>query len=352
MPRLSTPRLPRGRGLALAAVTLILLAGCGGAAPTGSVHPPASGSRPAGSRTTATTNPPTLTATLAPWTLPAAVSRPVVLDLGGQLEILGGLATGDVSTDAIVSMNPASGTTNPGGKLDEGVHAAAGAVLGGPAMVFGGGSYTDVATVQGWTPGAPTAVVVGNLPAARSDLAAVDAGSTAYVLGGFDGSDLAGSILATQDGIHFKVVGELSQPVRYAGVTLDGSGDIWVIGGELGTSENADAGGATTDIQRFDPTTGITSVVAHLPEALGHDQAVFLGGRIYVTGGRTAAGASAAIWAINPATGVASPAGSLPGPRSDAGAVVIGGVGYLVGGEVSGPTEPLDTVVQLKLGAR
>jgi len=334
--------------VALAAATLILLGGCGGGGKTNPADRGASGSG-SGAARPSTTRPPTLSATLTPWTLPAAVSRPVVLNLGGQLDILGGLATGDVSTDAIVSMNPASGTTNPGGKLEEGVHDAAGAVLGATAMVFGGGSYTDVSAVQGWTPGTPTAVVVGNLPVARSDLAAVEAGSTAYVLGGFDGSALVGSILATQDGVHFKVVGELPQPVRYAGVTLDGSGDIWVIGGELGTSGNADAGGATTDIQRFDPATGITSVVAHLPQALGHDQALLLGGRIYVTGGRTAAGPSAAIWEIDPATGVVIPAGSLPGPRSDAGAVVIGGVGYLVGGEVSGPTQPLDTVVQLKL---
>ena len=339
--------LLRHRSLALAAAALAVLGGCGGGAKT-TPSGQGTGPGPAVGRSS-TTRPPSLRATLTPWTLPAAVSRPVVLNLGGQLDILGGLATGDVSTDAIVSMNPTSGTTNPGGKLEEGVHDAAGAVLHGTAMVFGGGSYTDVATVQGWTPGAPAAVVVGNLPVARSDLAVVEAGATAYVLGGFDGTAMVGSILATQDGVHFKVVGELSQPVRYAGVTLDGSGGIWVIGGELGTSENADAGGASTDIQRFDPATGMTSVVAHLPLALGHDQALFLGGRIYVTGGRTATGPSAAIWEIDPTTGTVVADGSLPGPRSDAGAVVIGGVGYLVGGEVSGPTAPLDTVVQLKL---
>ena len=348
MRRLLPTRFLRHRGLALAAAALAVLGGCGGGAKTSPSGPGAS--RPGNDAgRTSTTGPPSLRATLTPWTLPAAVSRPVVLNLGGQLDILGGLATGDVSTDAIVSMNPTSGTTNPGGKLEEGVHDAAGAVLNGTAMVFGGGSYTDVATVQGWTPGTPTAVVVGNLPVARSDLAAVEAGATAYVLGGFDGTAMVGSILATKDGVHFKVVGELSQPVRYAGVTLDGSGDIWVIGGELGTSGNADAGGATSEIQRFDPATGMTSVVAHLPTTLGHDQALFLGGRIYVTGGRTAAGPSAAIWEIDPTTGTVVADGSLPGPRSDAGAVVIGGVGYLVGGEVSGPTAPLDTVVQLKL---
>jgi hypothetical protein len=42
------------------------------------------------------------------------------------------------------------------------------------------------------------------------------------------------------------------------------------------------------------------------------------------------------------------PAGHLPEAVSDAGSVVAGGVGYLVGGEVTGPAEPLDTVVTLR----
>ena len=275
------------------------------------------------------------------------MSRPVVLNVAGDIDILGGLVTGDTSTASIVSIDPQSGNTGPGGSLEEGVHDAAGAYLGGTAMVFGGGSYADVAAVQGWVPGSAATTVVGHLPVPRSDLAAVVVGTTAYVLAGLDGSQLVGAILSTTDGMHFHVVGELPQPVRYPAVTVDGSGRIWVFGGELGTGENADAGGATTDIQRFDPTTGIASVVGHLNVAMGHAEAFYLGGQLFVTGGRSASGPSDTIWRVDQSSGAVTAVGSLPGPRSDAGAVVVNGVGYLVGGEVSGPAAPLNSVVRL-----
>ena len=328
-----------------AGILAVGLGACGG---TPSPKRAASSHHSSGSHT-ATTAPPTLKAALTAWTLPAAVSRPVVLNVGGAIDILGGLATGDVSTASIVSIDPASGNTGPGGRLEEGVHDAAGAYLGDTAMVFGGGSYADVAAVQGWVPNTAAATVIGHLPVPRSDLAAVTVGSTAYVLGGLDAHQLVGSILATTDGIHFHVVGELPQAVRYPAVAVDGSGDVWVFGGELGTGENADAGGATSDIQRFDPSTGLSSVVGHLPVAMGHAEALALGGQLFVTGGRSASGPSATIWRVDPDNGTVTEAGSLPGPRSDAGAVVIGGTGYLVGGELSGPAAPLNTVVRLTL---
>ena len=321
----------------------LVLASCGG-----STSPPASSSHHSShSHTGVASGPPTLAAALTAWSLPSAVSRPVVLDVGGDIDILGGLATGDVSTASIVAIDPTSGNTGPGGRLEEGVHDAAGAYLAGTAMVFGGGSYADVAAVQGWVPGTSDATVLGHLPVPRSDLVAAVVGSTAYVLGGLDGNQLVGAILATTDGVHFRVVGELPQPVRYAAVAVDGSGQIWVFGGELGTGENADAGGATTDIQRFDPSSGLASVVGHLPVAMGHAEALWLGGQLFVTGGRTASGPSATIWRIDQTDGAVTAAGALPGPRSDAGVVVINGTGYLVGGEVSGPTAPLNTVVRL-----
>jgi hypothetical protein len=339
--------VPFRRRAALVAVgaLALVLGGCGGAA----VPKPASSAHHSSNSHTVATAPPTLKATLTAWTLPAAVSRPVVLNVAGAIDILGGLATGDVSTASVVSIDPASGNTGSGGRLEEGVHDAAGAYLAGTAMVFGGGSYADVAAVQGWVPGTAAATVIGHLPVPRSDLAAVTVGTTAFVLGGLDANQLVGAILATTDGIHFHVVGALPQPVRYPAVAVDGTGDVWVFGGELGTGENADAGGATSDIQRFDPKTGLSSVVGHLPAAMGHAEAFDLGGQLFVTGGRTAAGPSATIWRIDQTSGTVTAAGSLPGPRSDAGAVVVGGIGYLVGGEVSGPTAPLNTVVRLTL---
>src|SRR5581483_11835695 len=109
------------------------------------------------------------------------------------------------------------------------------------------------------------------------------------------------------------------------------AGGIWVIGGQLGTAESSSIGGQTDAIQRFDPATGRTVVVGHLPEALGHASALVLSGRLFVVGGRVGATPSDRIWAVDTRTGAVRAAGVLPGPESDAGAAVIGSTGWLVG---------------------
>ncbi len=109
--------------------------------------------------------------------------------------------------------------------------------------------------------------------------------------------------------------------------------------------------GGTTDtdaVQKVDLLSGRVSVAGRLPRPLGHATAVIVAGQIFVLGGRAGTVPSATIWRLNPANGSLAPAGLLPEPVSDAGSVVVGGVGYLVGGEVTGPAEPLDTVVALR----
>jgi hypothetical protein len=271
-----------------------------------------------------------------------------VLADGPDALVLGGLTRGDVSTTAVERIDPVTGTGGRAGTLDLAVHDAAGALLGGRSVVFGGGSSTTLATVQAFT--GQTTTILGRLPQPRSDLAAAVVGSQAYVLGGFDGTHLVPSVVATTDGTTFKSAGQLAQPVRYPAVAVEG-GYIWVIGGDLGTAENATTGGQSNDIQRFDPATGTTTVVGHLPSPLGHAVAVVFGHQLFVVGGRSGAAASAQIWRVDPTSGSVSPAGSLPGPRSDAGVVTIAGNAWVLGGELSGPSSPLDTVVELKPGA-
>ena len=302
---------------------------------------PASTSQPPQSR------PVTLAASTAPWTLPAPVSHAVALADGPDILVLGGLTRGDVSTPAVERIDPVTGTGGRAGNLALAVHDAAGATLGGRSVVFGGGSSTTVATVQAFT--GQTATTVGRLPEPRSDVATAVVGNQVYVLGGFDGTRLVRSVVATTDGITFTSAGQLAQPVRYPAVAVEG-GYVWVIGGDLGSAENATSGGQSDDIQRFDPTTGRTTVVGHLPYPLGHAGAVVFGHQLFVVGGRSGAAASAQIWRVDTATGVASQAGSLPGPRSDAGVVTVAGVGWVLGGELSGPASPLDTVVELRPG--
>jgi hypothetical protein len=280
----------------------------------------------------------------ASWHLPDPVSRPVVIADGSGFDILGGLATGDVSTDRLVQVDPAHGSAHVAGVLALAVHDSAGAALAGRDYVFGGGSYQTVSTVQSWA-GGGTASEVGHLPRPRSDLAAVTNGATAYIVGGFDGSNLDADVLSTTDGTTFRAVASLPVPVRYPAVAY-AAGMIWVLGGVTTTNESGTL--ETSAIQKVDLTTGRAAVVGHLPQPLGHAAAVVLAGQVYLLGGRSGSVPSAAIWRLDAATGAVRPAGTLPQARSDAGAVVVDGTAYLVGGEIAGPVAPLDTVVVLR----
>ena len=298
------------------------------------------------SRSSATTR--ALAVSLAPWHLGAAVSRAVVVPDGSDLAILGGLATGDTSTADIWRLDPRTGSDVRVATLPAAVHDAAGALVGRRAVVFGGGSYSTVAEVQAWSPGATSGVVAGSLPVPRSDLSAANLAGVTYIAGGYDGSALLPAILETSDGVQFRQVGRLVQPVRYGAMAaVDGA--IWIVGGDLGTGESTSAASQTNDVQRFDPRTGVTKVVGHLPVTLGHASAVVLGGQLFVLGGRTGAMLSDRIWRVDTATGAVSVVGTLRYPRSDAGVAVSGDTAWLVGGETVGPTAPLDTVLELRL---
>jgi hypothetical protein len=256
--------------------------------------------------------------------------------------ILGGLTVGDVSTAGVVAVDPARGDSRTIGQLALAVHDSAGAAIGGRFFVFGGGSFSTESLVQAWTAG--SASEAARLPEARSDLSAATLGGTTYLVGGFNGSVMNADILATADGVSFRPVAELAVPVRYAAVAGLGH-TLWVVGGVTSTSE-----GGTTDtdaVQKVDLTSGRVTIAGRLPGPMGHATAVIVDGQIFVVGGRAGTIPSAAIWRLDPATGSLARAGQLPGPVSDAGSVVIGGVGYLVGGELSGPANPLDTVVAL-----
>jgi hypothetical protein len=294
---------------------------------------------------TARSSPPevSISASTETWTLPAAVSRSVVLPDHNGFVVLGGLGTGDTSTSRIVEVDPASGDSRIAGYLTVAVHDSAGAVIGNRFFVFGGGSGSTVPLVQAWTAGAATDVAT--LPEARSDLSAATIHGTTYIIGGYDGSVMTPAVLATTDGLSFKPVAQLAIPVRYAAVAGLGN-TLWVVGGVTSTSEG---GTVDTDaVQKVDLVSGRVSVTGRLPQPMGHAAALVLDGQIFVLGGRSGTVPSAAILRLDPFSGALVLAGHLPEPVSDAGAVVVGGVGYLVGGEITGPAEPLDTVVALR----
>ena len=281
---------------------------------------------------------PVLQVVPAPYQLPAAVSREVVLPDAGGLLIVGGLTPSGASATTVTSLDPVTGGTRADGRLAQATHDAAGLALGGRVFVLGGGTAASVPTIQAFTPGSPAAVT-GALSRARSDSNGVSAGPDGYVIGGYDGTSLEPEVLATGDGLHFRVAARLPVPVRYAATTAAG-GLIWVFGGET-------ANGATDDIQRVDPATGRAAVVGDLPQPVQGAAAIGLGGRIYVAGGATAQGTSRTVFGFDPGSLRVSVSGELPVPAGYAGAAVTGGVGYLVGGEDG--THPVPAVTTFRL---
>ena len=280
----------------------------------------------------------------APYQLAAAVSREVVLPGANGLLMAGGLTPSGTSVNTVTWLDPVTGGTRVAGHLAAATHDAAGFTIAGRAFVAGGGTAASVPTIQMFTLGTASspggqAMVAGSLARARSDSTGVTVGPVAYVLGGYDGSTLDPQVLATTDGLRFRVAARLPVPVRYAGVSAS-AGMIWVFGGET-------AGGATDAIQRINPATGAAAVVGHLPEPMQGAAAISLDGRIYVAGGVTAGQASRMVFRFDPATSRVTAVGELPVPVGYAAAAVTGGIGYLIGGEDGSRLVPTVTTFRL-----
>ncbi len=368
--RRAASRRMRARRTAVAALALAicagtLIAGLTVGHRTTTRHPPrAAGhgiSQPSGSAGQAGHAPanghPALQVMAAPYQLPAPFSRAVALPDQRGLLIAGGLTAAHTTTDAVIRLNPVTGQTSPAGRLAVATHDAAGAMLNGRPVVFGGGSQASIADVQAGPAGpagdmgaAPAGQAswtgAGQLPGPRSDLASAVAGGKAYLVGGYDGTGYDPDVLVTSDGRRFAVAAKLPVPVRYPAVAALGS-QIWVFGGQT-------PAGITDAIQRVDLATGKAAVAGRLPSALAHATGMTVAGHIYVAGGQIASGpglaspsaaltTSAQVLSFTPAGasgGQVRLAGQLPVPVADAPAAVWHGIGYLVGGEDNGRAVP------------
>lgn len=277
--------------------------------------------------------------------LPAPISGEAATVVPGGALVLGGLDANDASVEGVFLLGR-SGKLRPAGSLAGPLHDAAATSVGGKVLVFGGGTEAGTDRVQSLPVGLSsaseaTAVVVGHLPAVRSDLSAVTVGSKAYVLGGYDGTAPDPAVLATADGSSFSHVADLEVPARYLAVAALG-GRIYAFGGETGS------GAATDAIQEVDPAKGTSRQIGRLPHPISHAAAIALGSDIYVLGGEEAEGATARSWRFDPATGKVSPAPSLPQPVAGGAVADFGRSAYLIGGTGAGG-EALSTVVALLL---
>jgi Kelch motif len=272
--------------------------------------------------------------------LPAAISGEAALGLPGRVLVIGGLDDSDVSTSEVLELRTATGRFTHLGSLSEPRHDTAAAALGGKALVFGGGSLTELDSVESLGGGSSQAI--GRLPTTRSDLSAVTVAGRAYVLGGYDGRLPLAPVLQTTDGRHFNVVGRLPVPFRYAAVAAIGR-TIYTFGGELASGLDSDA------IQAIDTRSGRARVIGHLQRPLSHASAMVLGGRIYVLGGRSREDPTDEILSFDPSTERLRFAGHLPFPVTNAAATSVGDIGYLIGG-LDAEGGSLASVIEVRLG--
>ena len=269
-----------------------------------------------------------------PRQLPVATSRAVAFADGSDLILAGGL-TAKGSSGTVFRIPAAGGRISGDGRLTHPVHDAAGVTLGAVPLVLGGGASTQASWVQAVAFGGAGSVV-GHLPTARADFGAAVVGSDAIIVGGGRAGVADPRVLATSDGIHFRLLTRLPVAVRYAAVAAFG-GLVFVIGG------NARSGDIAA-IQVVDVARGTARVVGRLPATVSHAAALVVGDTIVVAGGRHGGRPIDLIRSIDPRTFAITNVGRLPLPMSDAASVSLGGVGWLIGGE---DARPLAIIVSL-----
>ena len=368
----------RARGVWRGLVVVVVVAAVAAGAAIATVVLRSSHTGHGAASVTSTTATAAVTADVAPWTLRAPIDSEVVLAPpataaggggGSPLEVFGGSTTSHQPASGVFTLDVSNGTLVHVANLTTVLADAAGAVIGGQAVIFGGATPSVVATVQAIaaagahaTSPVPTATVVGSLPQPRAGAVATTVGATAYVVGGADGTTPDPEVLATTDGTTFSPVASLPVPVAYPAVAAVGT-KLFVFGGQA--LSGAGVGQPVTTVQSVDVRTRRATVVGRLPTALEGAAAVTLGNRVFVVGGDTSSAGSAAVgsaagagtsttpgaqtsgtvWAFDPSHVRLVASGTLQTPVSRAGVAVVGATAWLVGGSSSGaPTSVVQSL--------
>ncbi len=272
------------------------------------------------------------------YTLPAPLRDPASAALSdGRFALLGGLDGADSSSDEIQVADHRRVLHS--GSLPGAQHDAQGALLGEKVYVFGGGDFTQYDHILGYDPVSGTVSPAGTLPSPASDVAVAGDGSTAYIVGGFDGSSALDTIVAWSPGTSARVVGHLPVELRYAAVSV-ARGGLLIIGGSTPS-------GASDAIYRFDLDTHRVRQIGRLAHGVTHGGAAALGSTVYLVGGRgdLLDSQTTRVWGIDALTGRVRAAGRLPVPTSDAAVIASDGVILVAGGQ--SPTDTLAGVGEL-----
>jgi N-acetylneuraminic acid mutarotase len=228
-----------------------------------------------------------------------------------------------LSSDQVLLGQP--GLLQVAGKLPVPTHDAALAPSGSAAFLFGGGEAVSTDAVVRIDPGTGTARRAGTLGEPLSDLGATALAGRVYLVGGYTGTRFATAVLRFRPGRSPALVARLPAGLRYAGVAALG-GRIYVAGGVTPSGESR-------KVLAVDPARRTVRIVAALPTPVAHAPLVALGGMLYLVGGTDAAGGALdRIWRIDPVSGSVTSAGRLPEPLADAAAVVLGRRVIVLGG--------------------
>jgi Kelch motif len=318
----------RWGGVAFLAVVLALAGtGCGGAGAHTATRssPAAHPDRSTAAAAKATLARPAQLVYHPLYSLSAPLRDPASAVLGsGHFVFLGGLDAAD-SSSAGIELADLHGVLHTD-SLPLAQHDAQGAQLGGVVYVFGGGSFSELDHIVSFDPVSDLVHTVGVLPHAQSDVAVTASDGTAYVVGGYDGTNWLDTILAWRPGSTARVVAHLPVGLRYAAAsTVDGQ--VLIMGGST-------PAGASDAVYRFNPATGRVRQIGRLPQPITHAGAATLGSFVYLVGGRgdNLDSQTADVWSINPLNGAVRRAGRLPEPLSDTGVVSTGGALVVAGG--------------------
>jgi DNA-binding beta-propeller fold protein YncE len=345
----SRERISAMRVSAVAAVLVLVAAGCGGGhrhatatATTGPSGSTATTKTPAPAIRDAARRRPVTLRPLAAGSLPAPVQDAAAAPYAHGAVLIGGLTASDVSSDQIVVVTRAGARVV--GRLPGAFHDSAAVTLGRLSYAFGGGNgVSQLDAIVRVDPSTGAAEQVGTLPAPSSDQAGAALHGTAYVVGGYTGTRWLDTIVAWRPGHAARVVAHLPHAVRYAAVAAAG-GRIVVAGGSL------ESGAASDAVYAFTPGSDTVARIGRLPAPTTHAAAAGIGDLVYVVGGRgaTLGTPTSRVVAVDPVRRQVRPAGTLDAPLSDLAAVASRSGLLLAGGR--GVSGTVDTITQLVPG--
>jgi outer membrane protein assembly factor BamB len=244
-------------------------------------------------------------------TLPFPLTKSAsVMVPAGKLIVLGG-----AGSDRILAGPPAG--LRVVGHLPAATHDGAAVVRGRAVLLYGGGDSASTPAVLRVDQATAATRTLRPLDEPLSDLGAVRLRGNTYLVGGFTGTTYASAILRVGADDRTTTVARLPTGTRYAGVATTG-GKIYVAGG-LTTR------GESRAIYEFDPRAPTVVRIGSLPRPEAHAALAALGGRLYLLGGRS-------VLRISPDTGAVSHVATLPQPLTDPNAVTVGSRIVVLGG--------------------